>query len=422
MNKLRKAIEKETLLLFRDLFGFIILFLMPVILIITITSIQHKSENAISDIKVPMIVSNQDKGSVSKDIIDEMKSNPSFDIDLSKGSDKKPLIDKINSGQYQILLVLPDGLSNHIKSYTQKTVNNVMNSFMPNEEAEENSNVAPSVLTKEVEIYFDPTLNKTFRDNVINNINNYIYRFEKEAIQQSFKEEFDESADLFNANNLIALKEFEVTASSIKPNAVEQNLPAWTLFAIFFIVIPLSINIVKEKNQGTFTRILTLPVKKSTWFLAKIIVYLIVCLLQFYAMLLISIYLFPYLGLPKMNYDGKLFLMSVIALFSGLAAIGLGVLIGTVAKSHEQAAPFGSTLVVILAALGGLWFPVYAMPEFMQKIAGLSPMNWGLTSFHNVLLRNQGLSSILPELLLLFLFFSIMIIIALVYERKVIRG
>ena len=39
------------------------------------------------------------------------------------------------------------------------------------------------------------------------------------------------------------------------PNSVQHNVPAWTLFAIFFIIVPLSINIVKEKSQGTFVRL-----------------------------------------------------------------------------------------------------------------------------------------------------------------------
>jgi ABC-2 type transport system permease protein len=110
--------------------------------------------------------------------------------------------------------------------------------------------------------------------------------------------------------------------------------------------------------------------------------------------------------------------MSIVAFFAGLAAIGFGVLIGTIAKTHEQAAPFGATSVVILAAVGGLWFPVFAMPESMQMMARISPMNWGLEGFYDVLLRDVGLVSLLPNLLLLLIFFIINITIAVAYEKK----
>jgi len=101
-----------------------------------------------------------------------------------------------------------------------------------------------------------------------------------------------------------------------------------------------------------------------------------------------------------------------------LAAVGLGLLLGTIAKSQEQAAPFGATFVVVLAALGGVWVPVFMMPNFMQFISNLSPMNWGLNAFYDVFLRNVGLFEILPEIVLLFLFFLITTIISIIYNNQ----
>ena len=204
----------------------------------------------------------------------------------------------------------------------------------------------------------------------------------------------------------------------IIPNSAQHNIPAWTLFAIFFIIVPLSINLVKEKNQGTFVRLRTQPVNYATVLGGKTIVYLIVCLIQFTLMLLVGIFLFPVMGLPGIDVSGKLPMLYMVALFSGLAAIGLGLLLGTIAKTQEQAAPFGSTLVVILAALGGVWVPVFAMPKIMQIISKISPMNWGLEAFYDVFLRNVGFVKILPEILLLLLFFLTTIVIAIIYNQR----
>ena len=110
--------------------------------------------------------------------------------------------------------------------------------------------------------------------------------------------------------------------------------------------------------------------------------------------------------------------MSIVALFSGLAAIGFGILLGTIAKTQEQSAPFGATSVVILAAIGGVWVPVFAMPKIMQYVSHISPMNWGLNAFYDVLLRNGGIVEILPEINLLLLFFIITITIAIGYDKK----
>ncbi|MBE9488861.1 MAG: ABC transporter permease, partial [Bacteroidetes bacterium] len=150
----------------------------------------------------------------------------------------------------------------------------------------------------------------------------------------------------------------------------------------------------------------------------KTIVYLAVCLIQFILMLLIGIYLFPSIGLPTLNITGRLPLLFVVTLFSGLAAIGLGLLLGTIAKTQEQSAPFGATFVVILAALGGVWVPVFIMPKFMQTLSNISPMNWGLNAFYDVFLRHGSFLDILPEITLLFLFFIGTTLIAIVYNEK----
>ena len=134
-------------------------------------------------------------------------------------------------------------------------------------------------------------------------------------------------------------------------------------------------------------------------------------------MVLVGMYLFPYLSLPTLDLDGKFFLMSVVALFSGLAAIGFGILLGTIAKTQEQSAPFGATLVVILAAIGGVWIPVFAMSDFMQHFAKISPMNWALDGYYGLILRNQSFFQILPNIILLTLFYIVTLFAAIYYDK-----
>lgn len=250
-----------------------------------------------------------------------------------------------------------------------------------------------------------------------------ISQIEAQSIYSAFQEQLgiDEAQDVLNSGSFIAFKEVHLSnnGKDILPNSTQHNVPAWTLFAIFFINIPLSINMVKEKNQGTFVRLRTNPISYATVLGGKTMVYLGVCIIQFALMLLVGVYLLPEIGLPKLDVSGRLPLLFTVAFFSGLAAIGLGLLLGTVAKTQEQSAPFGATLVVILAALGGVWAPVFVMPKFMQLLSNISPMNWGLNAFYDVFLRNGGFKEIIPEITLLFLFFAVTTIISIVYyERK----
>jgi ABC-2 type transport system permease protein len=425
MYKIYHAILKELRLLRRDLLGFAIIFLMPVVLIITITFIQNSVENNSANMQLPVLLVNLDKGALSKKVIDNLENNNGLKIiteNEGKALTEEKGRDLIKKGIQKILIVIPNEFSSFIENQTDGHVNKLMSKVMPDMESKPESPVLNNKAdTKEVQIHFDPAISSGVKTSIKGAIASMISDLETKAIYETFEKEFDADFSFLTEQPLISFKEYSVTVNndSIEPTAVQHNLPAWTLFAIFFIIIPLSINIVKEKNQGTYIRLKTLPVSSFYLMLSKIIVYLMVCMVQFYLMLMVSVYLFPNIGLPALDVEGKLIGLSIVALFSGLAAIGFGVLIGTFAKTHEQAAPFGATSVVILAAIGGLWFPVFAMPEKMQMIAKISPMNWGLEAFYNVLLRNSDLISLAPYLLLLLTFFIINIIIAVAYEKKI---
>jgi len=422
MYKVFHAILKELRLLKRDLLGFAIIFLMPLVLVITITYIQHSIESNMGGIELPILLADNDKGELSQKVIENLSQSNNIKI-VSKidGNDVTTSLGKemISTGEQRILIVIPEGFSAYIQSQTDLHVAKILSEVIPDHEEV----VLEKKELKEVEIYFDPAVGANVRNSLKTAIDNMISNIETKAMYSTFEREFDTDFSFISEEKLITFTEHSLSISkqNIVPNAVQHNLPAWTLFALFFIVLPLSINMVKEKNQGTYVRLKTLPISPFYLMLSKIIVYLFVCMIQFYLMLMVSMYLFPVIGLPALEIEGKFWALSIVAFFSGLAAIGLGVLIGTFANTHEQAAPFGATSVVILAAIGGLWFPVYAMPETMQVMAKISPMNWGLESFYHVLLRDASYAHITPYLMMLVAFFLINMVISVLYEKKINR-
>jgi ABC-2 type transport system permease protein len=140
-------------------------------------------------------------------------------------------------------------------------------------------------------------------------------------------------------------------------------------------------------------------------------------MLQFLLILMVGLYFFPYIELPKFEINGSYFLLLLVAIFSSLAAIGIGILLGTLSTTQEQSAPLGATLVVLLAAIGGVWIPVFMMPKFMQLFAVISPMNWGLNCFYDVIIRSGNIMDVLPEISLLGLFFISMLMISIYYDK-----
>ena len=418
MYKLWASIYKEFLLLTRDLGGLTILFVMPLVLIITITLIQDSSFKSIQESKIPILIVDNDKGMISSTIFKGLRNQKLFEVIVKeKESEVEELVFK---GTYQLAIVIPENLSRDLALKISQNVEGVLSDFGMEDKDTSATNI--EIPTKEVRLYFDPAIRQSFKSSIKSGIDKMISKIETESIYKAFQEQLldDDSSFTFNSEKLITFNEItpKLKENDVLPNSAQHNVPAWTLFAIFFIIVPLSINMVKEKSQGTFVRLRTNPVSYSIVLAGKTVVFLMVCLIQFFLMVLIGVYLFPVLGLPTLAVSGKLFLAFLVALFSGLAAVGLGLLLGTVAKSQEQAAPFGATFVVVLAALGGVWVPVFMMPNFMQFISNLSPMNWGLNAFYDVFLRNIGLLEILPEIGLLFLFFLATTIISIIYNNK----
>lgn len=420
--KLYQSVCKEFLLLKRDLGGVVILFLMPLVLIVMVTLIQDSTLKKFSNTKIPILLVDNDKGNVSHTVFKNLQKSDVFTVVTQ--IDSKPLTEAVAKeavfkGDYQLAIIIPSRLSLDLQAKIDQNVENIVSSLGF---ADSTAVAKPKAIVneKEVKLYFDPATQLSFKNAVMSSIDKMISQIETHSIYTAFQEQLGEGSASFEQKSFITFKEIvpRVNDKEIVPNSVQHNVPAWTLFAIFFIVIPLSINIVKEKTQGTFIRLRTNPVSNGIVLAGKTITYLIICMIQFYMMLAVAVFLFPHIGLPSLNIEGNLFMMTIVALFSGFAAIGFGILLGTVAKTQEQSAPFGATATIILAAIGGVWVPVFAMPKVMQIVAKSSPMNWGLNAFYDVLLRNADFIDILPEISLLFLFFIITITIALLYDKK----
>lgn len=421
--KFYMSVYKEMLLLKRDLGGLIVLFVMPLILIITITLIQDNTFKLITETKIPILLVDNDKGKVSQKVKKNLAESGSFSIITkidNKNITEETAKESVFKGEYQLAIIIPAKLSSDLQLKVNQNVEKITSSFGLSDStavAKEKVIIKP----KEVKLYFDPATQISFKNGVKSSIDKMISQIETQSIYNTFQDQMGESDEpVFEQENFITFKEIipKVNDKEILPNSVQHNVPAWALFAIFFIVVPLSINIVKEKQQGTMVRLITNPVPYAIVIAGKTVAYLLICMIQFFLMVAVGIYMFPHLGLPVLDVQGKLILMSVVAMFAGLAAIGFGILIGTIAKTQEQSAPFGSTSVVILAAIGGVWVPVFAMPKIMQYVSHISPMNWGLNAFYDVLLRNGSFLDILPEINLLFLFFIITISIAIGYDKK----
>lgn len=195
------------------------------------------------------------------------------------------------------------------------------------------------------------------------------------------------------ASDTISIQ-YPLSKNQAQPNAVQQSVPAWLVFGMFFILIPLSSTLIIEKQQGTLQRLRSMRVSTTAYLAGKFIPFFIINQIQLAIMVGSGFFLIPLLGGEQLTIAGNPLLLGAVAFATSFAAIGFGLFIASFAKTIEQATAIGGASNIILAAIGGIMIPKFVMPEAMQAISNISPMSWALDGFLAVILNSESSVSI----------------------------
>lgn len=190
------------------------------------------------------------------------------------------------------------------------------------------------------------------------------------------------------------------------PGPLQNSIPGWSIFAMFFIAIPMSIGFLREKNDGTLQRLFTYPVGANLIIFGKLIPYYLINLIQFALMLIVGIYIMPLFIKFPFTLGAHPWHLIPVTLVVAAASTGFGVLVAATAKAPEQSSALAATGAVLMGVFGGIMVPHVVMPWFMKKLAMISPMFWAHQAYLDVFLRDADFISILPKLAVLMLFAS----------------
>ncbi len=367
--KFLAAIKKECLILLRDKAGLAILFIMPLFLITIMSLIQDAPFKDYKENKIPIVYVDNDKDSLGSIIEKGLVNSGIFsvitEIDGKTANDENTK-QSVVKGIFRLGIIIPEGATKTMNKNVEKRVADMLASFGM---AEKDSLVfQPDSI--QLIILFDPAAKIAFRSSVSSALDKFITRTEMETMLRIFSQKLGEASGIkqeaaIESRPLITLKEIQANDSKVAElltNSVQHNVPAWAIFAMFYIVIPLASSMIKEREEGSALRLLLIPGSYMTSLYGKIFIYTAVCLIQFFLMMLVGIYILPLLGLPAFEI-GTNFIALVLMVFAcALAATGYGFMVGSLFSSHHQAMVFGSVSVVILAAIGGVLVPVYVMP------------------------------------------------------------
>lgn len=146
-----------------------------------------------------------------------------------------------------------------------------------------------------------------------------------------------------------------------------------------------------ERQQGTLRRLLTTPTQKATFLLGTIGGQLATALVQMAFLVLFGI------GVMGLSWGPSPAALALILFTFGLAAAAFGTMLGTFVKSEGQATGLSVMLGMVMALLGGCWYPIELFPQAVRTAVNLLPTTWAMQAMLDMVLRGQGLAAVWPE-------------------------
>jgi ABC-2 type transport system permease protein len=375
MKKYAAGILKEFWLLKRDVHALLVLFVMPSLFILIMSLAMRDAFSEHSSVHVKAMILCEENTAASRDFVMHLKKINGFEWNEINSTNGAELPSKMVENSILLGVVVRSGFD--ASTHTQSEQNQKITVL-----------VAPEA-TPIAKVLFETAVGSTAaKINMVtqmSSLNPWMTREEKNKVLEDkvwFEEQFLHGKD----------------TTVIRPTSVQQSVPAWLIFSMFFIIIPISNTFVNERRLGTLARLAVMNVSIGNLLLSKMIPYFVINQIQFVAMLMVGMFIVPLCGGDALNIGNNSGALLVVSSVLSFAAISYALALASFVRTTDQAVSIGGVLNIIFAAIGGVMIPLFVMPEFMQKLAILSPMSWGLKSFLALFLQDATIGDILPSL------------------------
>ena len=393
---------KDLKIVFKDTGGVAVLFFMPVMFIFVMSNALSGSFSSGGDKLIDVLVVNLDRGSIGSTLVADLQSGGGINVEtawegvpLTRESAEQLIVDQKRS----IAVIIPADFSDAITAAAL-------------------SGMSP---TAQIDLVVDPATS----EQVLGPVKGALAGLSQQA---AFMGLMPQGIDLMlnaiaanggsvpavmrdalknngaatlggNSATLVTIVQTQPANMTLEtyPNTVQQNVPGWALFGVFFISGILATNLLEEKRTGSFRRLVAAPMSRSAVLLGKLVPHTLINLIQIALMFLVGYFVLPLTGLPRLELGVHPEGLILISLCASITANALGLLLASLGKTVEQVGGLSTLLVVTLAALGGVMVPRFVMPDFMKTLGLISPHAWALDGYQDILVRGYGIVEILPE-------------------------
>ena len=181
------------------------------------------------------------------------------------------------------------------------------------------------------------------------------------------------------------------------PSGFAASAPAMlVMFMLINTVIYSAILLAQEKQTRCLARLASQPVDRFSLLTGKLLGRLGLAIAQSVILLIVGRLLYRVYWGP--SPVGLLLLLVCL----GLACASLGIMLGALLRTVEQASALGWILPLFLSAIGGCWWPLEIVPHWMQVAGHISPAAWAMGALHGLMSFGRGAEVVVvPSLVLL---------------------
>ncbi|MBP7140386.1 MAG: ABC transporter permease [Opitutaceae bacterium] len=191
---------------------------------------------------------------------------------------------------------------------------------------------------------------------------------------------------------MIKIESEQVAGKQVKNAAATRSVGGWAVMFMLFSVSGAATSLFEEKKAGLFQRVLAAPVKRSHILWSKYLFCIALGMVQLTALFAAGWLFF------RIDVTSNLPNLILICLAASSACTAFGMLLAAIARSPAAANGIATFLILAMSALGGAWFPISMMPDFIQSLSRLTIVYWAMEGFLQVLWANCTLVDLLPIL------------------------
>jgi ABC-2 type transport system permease protein len=216
--------------------------------------------------------------------------------------------------------------------------------------------------------------------------------FESDSERETyFEAALDKAQDLMESAPSRVNVAYAGTPDTVEFDPAANSSAGQLITWVFIPLLGLSGLFAYERQQGTLRRLLTTPTHKAVFLLGAISGQVATAIVQ---MTLLIVFGVLVMGLP---WGRDPLALAVLLIAFALAAAALGTTLGTFVKSDGQAQGLSIMFGMVMALLGGCWYPLELFPEAMQSAVRVLPTTWAMQGMLDIGLRGGGVLEILPE-------------------------